>query len=82
MERTPAKGAAQGTREIILTLPVRPEQATSLSLRANTRRVRAAITLTEGRAEHFPKISSMNPNEPSPARLPFSSFSSEVNHDR
>ena len=45
MDRTPAKGAAVGSRRRFPMLPMRPEQATSLSLRANTRRERSDINM-------------------------------------
>ena len=62
----PVKGAAEGSRDVIPRL-LRQEDASSL---VSSPAHRERITITEGRAEHFPKISSKNPNEPSPARLP------------
>jgi hypothetical protein len=60
----PVKGAAEGSRDIIPMLS-RQEDASSL---VSSPAHRERITIDEGRAEHFPKISSKNPNEPSPAR--------------
>lgn len=77
MCRTPAKDAAQGSRDRFPMLPGR-EDASSLVSSAIVRRERTDIEVNEGRAGHFPRISSKNPNESNPA--PFQLLS-EVEHD-
>lgn len=77
MYRTPVKGAALGSRDRFPTLPGRGD-VTSLVSSPNARRERTDIEVNEGRAGHFPRISSKNPNESNPA--PFHLLS-EVEHD-